>query len=108
MSIKETTYFVEAGIFYFIILLYGLAFTIDDDLKPSRKYILLLTFVFGFYEMYMHYNPQMPTPIDFINNKVPIFVQKNIMKNILAILVATVRTKFLRRKTPEKEVLDNL
>ena len=102
------TYFVETGIFYFIILLYGLAFTIDDDLKPSRLYIIPLTFIFGFYELYIHYNPQVPTAIDFMNNKVPIFVQKTILKNILAVLVAAIRTKFLRRKTPEKKLLDEL
>ena len=81
-------------------MLYGLAFTIDDDLKPSRKYILPLTFMFGFYELYIHYYPQNPTLIDYINDKVPIFVQKTILKNFIAVLVATIRTKFLRTKTP--------
>lgn len=28
IKIKETAYYVETGIFYFVILLYGLAFTI--------------------------------------------------------------------------------
>lgn len=51
------TYFVETGIFYFIVLLYGLAFTIDDDLRPSRKYIIFLTLLVGAYEMYIHYHP---------------------------------------------------
>ena len=102
------TYFVETGIFYFIVMLYGLAFTIDDDLRPSRKYIIFLTLLFGAYEMYIHFHPETMTIIDLLNDKVPIFIQKNIIKNILAILVAAVRTKFSRKKTPEKNLLSEL
>ena len=83
-------------------MLYGLAFTIDDDLRPARKFIIPLTFLFGAYEFYIHFYPQTPTFIDFMNNKVPIFQQKTMLKNILSVLVAAIRTKYMRRKTPEK------
>lgn len=49
VKVKETTYYVEAGIYYFIVLLYALAYTIDDDMRPARKYLLPLIFLFAGY-----------------------------------------------------------
>ena len=62
--------------------LYGLAFTIDDDMKPARKYIILITTIFAAYEYFMHNYSENPTIFDFIYDKQPIFIQKNMIKNI--------------------------
>lgn len=42
VAIKSTTFYVELGIFYFIALLYVLAFTLDEEAQPARKYMLVL------------------------------------------------------------------
>ena len=49
VKVKETTYYVEAGIYYFIILLYVLAYTIEDDMKPARKILLPVIILFAAY-----------------------------------------------------------
>ena len=38
------TFQVELGIFYFIAILYVLAFTLDEEAKAARKYMLALCF----------------------------------------------------------------
>lgn len=40
VTVKTATYYVEAGVYYFIVLLYVLAYTIEDDMKPARKVLL--------------------------------------------------------------------
>ena len=49
VTIKQYSYYVETGIFYFITLLYILAFTLDSDSKKSRMFMLALTISFGLY-----------------------------------------------------------
>ena len=56
----------------------------------------------------MHTHPTTPTLIDLAHDKTPIFVQKTILKNILAVLVAIIRTKYLRKKTKEKVILSEI
>lgn len=108
ISIKETSYFVETGIFYFVILLYSISFTIDDDLRPARKYLLPLILLFGGYELFIHFHPEVVTIIDLLHNKLPIFLQKAIIKHLLSVLVAIIRTKFSRKLTLEKNLLKQL
>lgn len=105
VSMKEATYYVEAGIYYFITLLYSLAFTADDDMKPSRKILIPLIIIFALYEALMHTHPEVMTIIDVFSNKIPIFMQKTILKTILSTVIAIIRTKYLRRMTPEKKAL---
>ncbi len=40
--------------FYFIAVLYILAFTLEEDTKNVRKVLLLLAIVFLVYEYYIH------------------------------------------------------
>ena len=56
----------------------------------------------------MHYHPEVTTVIDLIHNKVPIFIQKVILKNLLSVFVAIIRTKFSRSLTKEKKLLKRL
>ena len=88
---------MEAGIYYFIILLYVLAYTIEDDMKPARKILLPTIIMFAAYEFYIHFHPEVTTAIDLVHNKLPIFMQKKILKTMLSIFVAIIRAKFLRR-----------
>lgn len=76
-----------------------LAYTIDDDLRGARKIILPLIFITGGYEYLVHTHPEYPTVIDLINSKIPIFIQKKILKTILTTLISIIRTKYLKRKT---------
>jgi len=57
------------------------------------------------YEAYIHINPSTITVIDLISNKIPIFIQKTILKTILSTLVAIIRTKYSRKVTLEKKSL---
>lgn len=68
-------------------------------MKPARKYLLPLIFGFAGYEAFMHFHPEYPTAIDFINNKIPIFMQKTMWKTVLSILTAIIRTKYKRKVT---------
>ena len=108
VNVKETSYFVEAGIYYFVVTLYALSFTIDEDLRPARKYILPLIIIFGAYEMFIHFHPEITTVFDFMHNKIPIFLQKAILKNFLSVFIAIIRTKFSRSLTQEKKLLNSL
>ena len=56
-QMKEMVYGFETAIFYFIALLYFIAFTIDDKVRPSRKILLPLTLIFALYEFYIHWYP---------------------------------------------------
>ena len=47
--IKQYSYYVETGIFYFITFLYVLAFTLDSDTKKPRMMMLGLTIAFALY-----------------------------------------------------------
>ena len=38
--------------------------------------------------------------IDLLHNKLPIFIQKKILKTMLSTFVAIIRAKFLKRQTP--------
>ena len=49
VAIKKYSYFVESGIFYFITLLYVLAFTLDGEANSPRFYLLALIAVFALY-----------------------------------------------------------
>lgn len=99
VNVKQTSYFVEAGIYYFVITLYALSFTIDQEMRPARKYILPLIVLFAGYEFFMHFHPQVTTVLDLLHNKIPIFLQKAILKNLLSIFIAIIRTKFSRSLT---------
>ncbi len=77
-------------------------------MRPARKYLLPLIFIFAGYEAFMHWHSEYPTVLDLLNNKVPIFMQKTMWKTILSVLVAIVRTKFKRRITEEKKLLSDL
>lgn len=69
--------------------------------------LIPLTFVFGAYEYYIYQNPGKLTIIDlFINDKIPIFIQSMLLKQLFCILSAIIRTRYLRRKTIESEILD--
>jgi hypothetical protein len=47
--IKKYSYYVETSIFYFITLLYVLAFTLDHDTQRPRMVMLALTTAFALY-----------------------------------------------------------
>lgn len=96
------------GIFYLITILYVLAFTLESELKPSRKYLIPLILLFFGYEWYIYNNPNQTTIIDLINPHIPIFRQVSILKRTLAILVAIVRCLFLKRNTLEKALREEL
>lgn len=49
VAIKQYSYYVETGIFYFITFLYVLAFTLDSDTKTPRMLMLGLTVAFALY-----------------------------------------------------------
>ena len=91
--------------FYFITFLYILAFTMDEETKGSRKYMLVLAVIFLAYEYYIHEHPGEATVIDFIDNKIPLFEQRNIFKRTLIILIAIVRSYFIKKRTEEKVLI---
>jgi hypothetical protein len=92
--------------FYLIALLYFIAFTIDDKLRPLRKLLLPLTILFFGYEYFIHENPKLPTVFDLINGKIPIFVQSTLIKRIFCILTAVIRARAMRRKDLEMILLE--
>ena len=102
VTIKSTTFYVELGIFYFIALLYVLAFTLDEEGQPARKYMVLLVLAALGYEYYIHEHPHQPTLIDFISPYLPLFTQRNLIKRSLALFLAVIRSYFYRRKTEEQ------
>jgi hypothetical protein len=108
VSTKKTTYVVETTIYYFIALLYSLAYTIEDDMRPARKFILLAIAAFAAYEAYLFHFPTTVTLIDVINDRVPIFLQNAVWKTTLSLLIAIIRTKFKRKLTKEKALLQEL
>ena len=70
--------------------------------------MLPLIIVFAGYESFMHFHPEVTTLIDLVHNKIPIFMQKTILKSFLSVFIAIIRTKFSRALTTEKKLLKNL
>jgi hypothetical protein len=68
-------------------------------MRPARKILLPLIFMFGAYEFYIHYNPGIITIIDLLNDKIPLFLQKTILKTMLSTLIAIVRAKYSKKVT---------
>lgn len=99
VKVKTTTYYVEAGVYYFIVLLYVLAYTIEDDMKPARKVLLPLIIMFAAYEFFIHFSPQIITIFDILHGKLPIFAQKALLKTMLSTFIAIVRSRFVKRVT---------
>ena len=58
--------------------------------------------------MFMHFHPEITTVFDLLHNKIPIFIQKAILKNLLSVFIAIIRTKFSRSLTQEKKLLNTL
>lgn len=54
VEIKSTSFYVELGMFYFIVILYILAFTLEEETQSARKFMLLLAIAFLAYEYYVH------------------------------------------------------
>jgi hypothetical protein len=59
--------------FYFIAILYILAFTLEEDTKNARNIMMLMAIGFLVYEYYIHENPSTMTIIDILNDKIPLF-----------------------------------
>lgn len=73
-----------------------LAYTIEEDMKPARKILLPLIVLFAAYEAYIHFHPETTTFIDLLYDKLPIFMQKKILKTMLSTFIAIIRAKFLK------------
>jgi hypothetical protein len=76
-----------------------LAYTIEDDMKPARKILLPVIILFAAYEFFIHFHPEVITVIDLLHNKIPIFIQKKILKSMLSTFVAIIRAKYLKKET---------
>lgn len=98
-------YYLEFGLYYFIALLFGIAFTIDEQLRPARKILLPLTLATLVYELSTHWYPHTTTLIDLIDNKMPLFVQGKILRRTLALLIALIRSYYAKMPSEEKKLL---
>lgn len=107
-EMKELFYGFETAIFYFIALLYFIAFTIDDKLRPSRKILLPITLAFGFYEFYIHWFPGTMTVFDIVDGKIPLFVQSILLKRVFCVLTAIIRTRSMRKKNSEDILIEEI
>lgn len=54
VEIKSLTFYVELTMFYFITILYILAFTLDEESKKARKFMLIVALAFLAYDYYVH------------------------------------------------------
>lgn len=108
VEIKRISFYVELAMFYFIALLYILAFTLDDQTKHARKLMLAITILFLAYDYYIHEHPTQTTIIDLLNNTIPLFEQKDILKRALIIIMAIIHAYFVRRKSEEKLLTNSL
>jgi hypothetical protein len=73
VEIKSVSFYVELGMFYFIAILYILAFTLEEETKYARNIMMLLAVVFLVYEYFVHSHPTTMTVIDLFNDKIPLF-----------------------------------
>lgn len=108
VTIKQYSYYVETGIFYFICYLYVLAFTLDSTTRTPRWIMLALTLSFLAYEFFTHEHPHQLTLIDLIHSQLPLFTQRKFMKRALIVWIAMIRAYFFRQKSEEDVLLGEL
>lgn len=77
-------------------------------MKPARKILLPLIALFAGYEFYIHFHPEVTTVLDLLHSKLPIFLQKVILKTMLSTLVSIIRTKYMRKNTDERKLFRDL
>ena len=70
--------------------------------------MLPLIAIFALYEASMHFSPKTITVFDLLDDKIPLFVQKAMLKTFLSVIIAIIRTKHLRKLTSEKVLLSEL
>lgn len=54
VEIKSLNFYVELIMFYFIAILYILAFTLEDEARKARKFMLAVALLFLAYDYYVH------------------------------------------------------
>lgn len=105
---NTTLYFIEVGMFYIISLIFLMAVTYQLEERYLRKYTILALVLGVGLELYAFKNPEQPTIIDLLYDKIPLHRQFIIMRNISSILVAIILANHSRKLTRDKQLVKSL
>lgn len=88
--------------FYIISLIFLMAVTYQLEERYLRKYTVLALLIGFGAEIYAFRNPEQPTLIDLVFNKIPLHRQFIIMRNFSSIVVAIILASHSRKSTRDK------
>lgn len=85
--------------FYLVAFVFMLGLTMHPDHRHLRKYIFLALFFTLGQELFAFYYPKVPTVLDLIFPKMPLFQQSVVLRDLFSILLVIIRITDMRKKT---------